>query len=81
MPVLLLEKKTADPFKQAFRLTLDISLLNSIIEKATYPLPKISKLFAKSSKYKRDRVQAGSSLDVPAVYQQPGISQQYKDRL
>ena len=64
-PMLLVKKKMDGSGKQKYRLALDLRLLNSVIENATYPLPKIPNLLAQLSKFCYF-----TSLDMPSAYHQ-----------
>lgn len=75
-PMLLVRKKTPPGQKQQYRLALDLRILNSIIEPSTYPLPKISDIVSKLSKYKYF-----TTLDMPSAYHQVDLPEKYRDRL
>ena len=75
-PMLLVRKKSIDPNKVAFRLALDLRLLNSIIEPISYPLPRINTLIAQLAKFK-----FFTCLDMPSAYHQIDLPEKYQDYL
>ena len=61
---LILVKKKPDGTKQEkFRTTLDLRLLNAVIQHSSYPLPKIQEIISNTAEYKYFTL-----LDIPSAY-------------
>ena len=51
-PLILVKKKKKDRSKQKFRTTLDLRLLNAVIQLSSYPLPKTQEIINNIAEYK-----------------------------
>ena len=73
---MLLVKKKFNTEKTEYRMTLDLHLLNVIIQHSSYPLPKISNIVSKIADYKYFTL-----LDMPSAFHQIQLPTKYQDRI
>lgn len=75
-PILLVKKRSIGQKPETYRMTLDLRLLNAVIQHSSYPLPKIQQLITKMAGYKYF-----TSLDMPSAYHQVNLPDKYQERI
>ena len=62
--------------KEKFKTTLDLRLLNAVIQRSSYPLPKIQEMISNIAEYKYFTL-----LDMPSAYHQVNLPEKYQGRI
>lgn len=75
-PMILIKKKEVTKGKIEYRTTLDLRLLNAVIQHSSYPLPKIQQIIRNIANYK-----FFTKLDMPSAYHQIDLPEVYQDKI
>lgn len=75
-PMILVKKKPEGSKQEKFRMTLDLRLLNAVIQHSSYPLPKIQEIISNIAEYKYFTL-----LDMPSAYHQVDLPEKFQDRI
>lgn len=74
--MLLVKKKAIGEKPTTYRMTLDLRLLNAVIQHSSYPIPKIQQIISTIAGYKYF-----TSLDMPSAYHQVNLPDKYQQRI
>ena len=74
-PMLLVKKRSNTP-KPEYRMTLDLRLLNTVIQHSSYPLPKIQNIIGNIAEFKYFTL-----LDMPSAFHQVSLPEKYQDKI
>ena len=75
-PLILVKKNPGGTKQEKFRTTLDLRLLNAVIQHSSYPLPKTQEIIRNIAEYGYFTL-----LDMPSAYHQVNLPDKYQERI